>query len=132
MLAYTSDESGRNEVYLRPFPGSGGKKQVSTGGGDQPAWARNGRELFYLDGDKMMVVDVTAHQNHALSSPRFLFERPMLHFAFGAGAWPRDYDVAPDGQRFLIVDPEHEPPVTQIHLVTAWFEELERLVPTEN
>ena len=57
-LAYISDESGRYEIYVQPYPGPGGKWQISTEGGTEPVWNRNGRELFYRSGDKMMAVDI--------------------------------------------------------------------------
>jgi len=58
-MAYISDESGRFEVYVQPYPGPGGKWQISTEGGVEPVWARNGRELFYRNGDQMMAVEIT-------------------------------------------------------------------------
>ncbi len=58
-LAYVSDESGRFEIYVQPFPGPGGKWQISNGGGIEPVWAKNGRELFYRNGDRMMDVEIT-------------------------------------------------------------------------
>ncbi len=61
-MAYQSDESGRNEIYVRSFPGAGGKWQISTQGGTEPLWARNGRELFDRNGTKMMSVDITPGQ----------------------------------------------------------------------
>jgi Tol biopolymer transport system component len=62
-LAYISDESGRYEVYVQPYPGPGGKYQISTEGGTEPVWNRNGKELFYRSGDKMMTVEVTTQPN---------------------------------------------------------------------
>jgi Tol biopolymer transport system component len=123
-LAYSSDESGRFEVYVQPFPGPGSKWQISTegGGGDEnpPRWARNGRELFYRNGSKMMVVDIQTEPTFTAGKPRLLFEGQY-------GAW---WDVAPDGQRFLMVQPvEPEQPATQINVVLNWFEELRRRVP---
>ncbi|MBI4480739.1 MAG: protein kinase [Acidobacteria bacterium] len=113
-IAYASNESGRNEIYVQSFPGPGKKRQVSTDGGDQPKWSRNGRELFYKDGDKMMVVPVTTEGEFIPGSPRVLFE----HNAEGA---TNAYDVSPDGQRFLMIQSvEPEPPPTQINVVLNW------------
>src|ERR1700676_5576985 len=64
-LAYISDESGRFEVYVQSYPGPGGKWQISTEGGTEPVWTRNGRELFYRSGDKMMAVDVATQPGFA-------------------------------------------------------------------
>ncbi len=123
-LAYHSNESGRLEVYVQPFPGPGGKRQVSALGGSEPRWARNGGELFYRDDNKMMVVGVTTTPTFTASNPRLLFEGRFIEGA-------KTYDVAPDGQRFLVVRPsEQEINATQINVVLNWFEELKRLVPT--
>jgi Tol biopolymer transport system component/tRNA A-37 threonylcarbamoyl transferase component Bud32 len=95
-LAYVSDESGRNEVYVQPYPGPGGKWQISTEGGTEPVWARNG-ELFYRNGDKMMAVGTTTKGNFSADTPKVLFEG---HYAT-YNTMPA-YDVTPDGQRFLL------------------------------
>jgi Tol biopolymer transport system component len=100
-LSYVSNESGQNEIYVRPFGGSDRRWQVSAQGGTQAVWNPNGRELFYRDGNKMMVVDVTpAGSDLKLSSPHVLFEQ---RYAFGAGITISNYDVSPDGQKFLMV-----------------------------
>jgi Tol biopolymer transport system component len=74
-VAYDSNESGRDEVYVIPYPGPGGKAQVSTGGGLDPHWNRNGRELFFRSGDKMMIVDVETGASFRTGTPRMLFEK---------------------------------------------------------
>jgi len=133
-LAYTSDESGRFEVYVQPYPGPGGKWQISTEGGTEALWARNGRELFYRNGDKMMAVDVNQSRDSngavsfAAGTPKVLFEgRNEATVGFG---FRSNYDVSPDGQRFLMVKPsEDQPAPTQINVVLNWFEELKRRVP---
>ena len=73
-LAYVSDESGRYEIYVQPYPGPGGKLQISTEGGTEPVWNRSGRELFYRNGDKMMAVDIATQPDFAAGKPRMLFE----------------------------------------------------------
>jgi Tol biopolymer transport system component len=119
-LAYQSAESGRFEVYIQPFPGPGGKWRVSTEGGSEPRWARNGHELFYRDGNKMMAVDIKTGPTFAAGKHRILFEGQFLA-----------YDVSLDSQRFLMIQAvELEQPATQINLVLNWFEELKSLVPT--
>ena len=130
-LAYVSDESGRREVYVQPFPGPGGKWQISTEGGTEPVWAGNG-ELFYRNesGDKMMVVDITTEPTFRAGNPRLLFEG---FYQGGIGGNRAFYDVTPDGQRFLMVKAgEQETEAMQINVVLNWFEELKRLVPTDN
>lgn len=127
-MAYTSDESNRQEVYVRPFPGPGMKQQVSSEGGSEPLWARDGRQLFYLRPNQVWVVDVRTDGGLAASKPRLLFEKP----GYSSG-WPiRTYDLSLDSQRFLMVKREQNKPtpVTAMNLVLNWFEELKRLVPT--
>ena len=133
-LAYESNESGRYEVYVRPFPGPGSKVQISTQGGIEPVWSRNGRELFYRSGDRMMAVEISSRRNSngafpsgfSASVPRLLFEG---HYQY-SGLVSSDYDVSKDGQRFLMVQssgPEQTP--TQIRVVLNWFTELQQRVP---
>jgi serine/threonine-protein kinase len=122
-LAYSSNESGREEVYVQPVSGQGGKWQISTEGGTRPAWARNGRELFYRDGDHLLAVSVQAGPSFSAGTPRVLFERPYLHTG-------RDYAPASDGQQFLFIkETEQEVAPTQINVVLNWFEDLERRSP---
>ena len=125
-IAYASDESGRIEIYVRSYPGPGGKWQISSEGGSEPVWNPKGRELFYRAGNKMMAVDVTVQPTFSAGKPRTLFEGPYL-------PTPRsfpDYDVSPDGQRFLMLKPsEQTSSLTQIVVVQNWFEELKQKVP---
>ncbi len=127
-LAYISNESGRWEIYVQSYPGPGGKWQISTEGGTEPVWNRNGRELFYRSGDKMMAVDIDAQPGFTAGKPRVLFEG---RYEPPPGTSP-NYDVSPDGQRFLMVKPSEagETAPTQINVVLNWFEELKRRVPT--
>jgi Tol biopolymer transport system component/predicted Ser/Thr protein kinase len=127
-LAYISDESGRYEIYVQLYPGPGGKWQISTEGGTEPAWNPNGRELFYRSGDKMMAVDIATQTGFAAGKPRMLFER---HYVPTPGT-NSNYDISTDGQRFLMLkatDQEQAAP-TQINVVLNWFEELKQKVPT--
>jgi serine/threonine-protein kinase len=125
-LAYVSDESGREEVYVRPYLGPGAKHPVSSEGGREPAWSADGHELFYRNGDKMMVVTVATEPDFTAGTPRVLFEGP---YAMGSGGG-NNYDVTPDGQRFLMIRRDFGPAPTQINVVLNWAEELKRLVPT--
>jgi len=127
-LAYASTESGRNEIYVQPYPGPGGKWQISAEGGTEPVWNPNGRELFYRSGDRMMAVEITTQPSFAAGRPRILFEAGQY---LPTPAVSPNYDVSPDGQRFLMLKaPEQEAAPTQINVVLNWFEELKRRVPT--
>jgi serine/threonine protein kinase/Tol biopolymer transport system component len=127
-LAYISDESGRYEVYVQPYPGPGGKFQISTEGGTEPAWNPRGKELYYRSGDKMMAVDIATQPGFTASTPRMLFEG-----RYEANQVPLyNFDISPDGQRFLMVKPveQDQAAPTQINVVLNWFEELKQKVPT--
>jgi len=102
-MTYISNESGQNEVYVRPFGGGDRRWQVSTQGATQAAWNPNGREIFYREGNRMMAVDVSGTSELTLSPPRVLFDQ---RYAFGAGITVANYDVSGDGQRFLMVKDE--------------------------
>ena len=128
-IAYASDESGRMEVYVRPFPGPGGKWLISQDGGVAPVWTRDGKQLFYyqLDGGQIWAVDVRADGGFSASKPRPLFKAP----GWMSGDPVRSWDVSPDGQRFLMVMIEVAKPVplTEMVLVMNWSQELQRLAP---
>ena len=126
-LAYVSDESGRYEVYVRPYPGPGSKFPISIEGGVAPVWARDGRELFYRNGDKMMSVTVEAGSEFRAGKPEVVFEE---RFEAGVSWYRPNYDISPDGQRFVMIKAGEEAPLTQINVVLNWFEELKRLAPT--
>jgi serine/threonine protein kinase/Tol biopolymer transport system component len=127
-IAYSSDESKRSEVFVRPFPGPGMKYQVSSEGGGMPLWARNGKQLFYRHQDQMWVVDVRTDGGFETSKPRLLFEKPGYFLAVR-----RTYDLSLDGQRFLMVKVEQRKPspVTEMILVQNWLEELKQRVPVK-
>jgi Tol biopolymer transport system component len=132
-LAYESNESGRDEIYVRPFPNvDGGKWPVSTNGGTQPLWARNGQELFYESMGALMRVPVKVGSTFEADTPRKLFDAPYLFHPLEGGLG-RMYDVWVDGQRFLMVKEssgaDERPPSPRIILVQNWFDELKRLVP---
>ncbi len=130
-LAYMSDESGRNEVYVQPYPGPGGKYQISIDGGAEPVWSPKGNDLFYRNGDKMMAVAIETEPDSELSvgTPRLLFEGRFL--GTGPVHLRRNYDVSLDGQRFLMIKREQDLVPTELIVVLNWFEELKRLVPTQ-
>jgi len=129
-LAYVSDETGGPEVFVQPFPATGGKWQLSTDGGTEPVWNRNGHELFYRSGPKMMAVDVATQPAFSAGKPRMLFEG-----SYAASVFPLTgvaYDASPDGQRFLMMEEAGQPkPATEINVVLNWSEELKRRVPVK-
>ena len=131
LLAYESNETGRDEVYVVPFSVSGprGKKQVSIGGGAEPVWARESRELLYRNGDKMMAVAIETEPELSVGTPRLLFEGRFLPVLSGDDPGS-SYAISPDGQRFLMIKREQDLVPTEIIVVLNWFEELKRLVPT--
>jgi Tol biopolymer transport system component len=131
-LAYTSNESGRNEVYVAPYPGPGPRYPLSNEGGECPAWSRDGREIFYwvesgsspVQGT-MMAAAVSYKSGEFAAAPRKLFEGDFWFSSPGRG-----YDVSADGRRFVMVQPRSlaTHPVTQIVIVGNWTQELSRLV----
>ncbi len=112
-LAYASNSTGTMEVWVQPFPGPGSPIRVSPRGGMEPAWGRNGRELYYLEGNKLMAVGVDAKQEFDFSAPV-----PLFDFRYYLPTQPPSYDVAPDG-RFIVIKPS---PGTQpgISVITNW------------
>jgi serine/threonine-protein kinase len=123
-LAYVSTESGKPEVYVRPFPDVGSAKwQVSLSGGTTPVWAHSGRELFYLDGNRAMVsVAVRPGATFTVAGQRVLF--PAVEYSY-AGSYPT-YDVAPDDSRFVMIRSVAPSAETEMVLVQHWMEELKR------
>src|SRR6185503_15452786 len=111
-LAYDSTESGRPEVYVQPYPGPGGRVQVSTEGGMRPVWAANGRELFYRNSEKMMAVPIEMKPSFKAGSPRVLFQGRY----WSAG---HDYDVNPAGDRFYLI--QEGPAPTEIRVIQNWL-----------
>ena len=119
-LAYQSGESGRQEIYVRPFPDGAGQWPVSVNGGKQPRWRSDGNELYYVEGTTLMAVSVSTEQGFTPGQPQVLFESPDLA-PDGIGA----YDVTADGQRFVMIAPFEgdgaAPP--KIRIVQNWYEE---------
>ncbi len=121
-FAYVSSESGKPEVYVQSFPPSGGKWQVSTGGGGQPHWRRDGKELFYISADKrMMAVSVQLDGTFEQGQPNPLFLTQVSSFIS-----PDRYDVSADGQRFLINSPVEETSGSPIDVILNWTSTLKK------
>jgi len=123
-LAYVSEESGRQEIYVAAFPGPGGRWQISTEGGRAPRWRRDGKELFYVSLErKMMAVEIKPGPSFEAGHPTALFDTPHRVAArLGVPA----YDVSADGQRFLIVTAAGETAAPPLTLVVNWPAALER------
>jgi serine/threonine-protein kinase len=127
-LAYVSDESGRYEVYVRPYPEGRGRWLVSAGGGTEPLWSPNERKIFYRHEGKMMVAPIQTEPEFRPGSPYVLFEKTLKSGIYGT----LSYDISPDGQRFLMIERNSEVTRNQLNVVLDWREELQRLVPTGN
>lgn len=130
-VIFCTNESKRPEVYLQPFPGPGPKIQISSDGGTDPLWSRNGREIFYRNGDKMMVVDVTTAPALRNGRPRVLWSGHYSHGMSSScgppGLSSSNYDVSHDGQRFLMVKDAMQDVVSrQAVVVVGWSRELEK------
>lgn len=135
-LAYAaSDASGRRQIYVQAFPGPGDKHQVSIDGGNEPLWnpnqTRQPRELFYRNGDDMMAVEITTQPSFRQEKPRRLFGGAARYKPVAPNYVRPNYDVTPDGQRFLMLQPigAKDAPSSEIHVVLNWFEDLKRLTP---
>ena len=125
-LAYETDETGRNEIFVRPFPDvASARARISQSGGQEPAWSRDGRTLYFRSGAEIMSVDVGAGSPASWGVPRRVFQAP--YFVGNSGA--RQYDVGPDG-RFLMIK-EGDRASNQIVVVLNWFTELQQRVPTK-
>jgi len=123
-LLYASDESGTFEVYVKPYPGLDRRWTVSTQGGTHGRWSSDGREIFYRKGSRMFSVTMNVQPQVSFSQPKLLFDQP---YAFGPAITFANYDVAPDGQRFLMI--RNESSSGRLNVVLNWAEELKRLVP---
>jgi serine/threonine-protein kinase len=119
-VAYVSDESGRPEVYVRPFPGAGGRWQVSKEGGNEPRWFPTGREIFFRAGENMMAAAVQVGATFAPGDVRVLFRSSAT-----ANATYPNYDVTRDGQSFIMVQPKSASDQTVVVLLN-WFDHHKR------
>ena len=130
-IAYQSDESGRFEIYVQPYLESGSRVEVSIRGGVEPLWSPDGRELFYrpLDENGLMSATIAEGSRLAFAEPKRLFEGRYARHPF-ATAHGRNYDVMPDGDHFVMIRPATATE-RRINVVTNWFDELRRLVPTD-
>ncbi len=124
LIAYTAEESGQKpEVYVRPYPGPGGRIKISgRDGGSEPLWSPDGSELFYRSESKeLMAAKIVRSPTLSASAPRLVL-KTTPYLSGGSEAYPRRYDISPDGKRFLFIKPleTKRQPVTQLELVTDW------------
>ena len=118
-LAYTSNESGREEVYVRPLAAEGGRVPVSAGGGSEAVWSRDGKRLFYREGERLMAATITTSPAAAVSARQALFEGP-----FATDPYHPNYDVAPDGKSFVMVRQTEES--RRMVIVVNWTAEVRK------
>jgi eukaryotic-like serine/threonine-protein kinase len=134
-VAYASNESGQSQIYVQPFPGPGPKVQISNDGGVDPIWRRSGREIYYRYADKMMMATIVTAPQLRASAPKPLWEGI---YASGSGSscgmpgvTASDYDVTPDGRRFLMVrDDDTAVGASHIVVVLNWADELKNMSAT--
>jgi serine/threonine-protein kinase len=120
-MAYISDESGRFEVYVRPYPGPGGRWQVSLDGGTEPVWSPTGREIFYRNGDQMMAATVTTTGAFEVGARTQLFEG-SYHVT---NQQITGYDVSRDGRTFVMLQTVQGTSQT-VFVTLNWFDQLRR------
>jgi Tol biopolymer transport system component len=122
-VAYSSDETGASEIYVAPYPGPGPTIPISTQGGQEPVWSRDGKELYYRNDYKMIAATIETEPEF-----RVISTEPLFEDRFVSCKRCKTYDVGPDGQFVMIQDSKESP--RQISIVQNWLEELKRLVPT--
>ena len=111
-------------MYVKRYPPTEERWQISSRLGKEPIWSTDRNEIFYTSGGELFSVAVTMEPEFSYGSPHTLFRGPYLTVS------GPDFDVDLEG-RFLLLKPKEQPPATQIHVVQNWFEELKRLVPTD-
>ena len=133
-MAYLSNESGRTDVFVRPFPGPGGKWQISTAPGDDPTWSRTSNEFFFLDTSDLRLMSVP----YRAEGDSFQADKPRVWLDARLGGRPRapsrDLDLHPDGKRFVIGSSDEQSPEFRNHVVLVFnfFDELRRIAPVKN
>ncbi len=120
-IVFQSDEAGTRQIFLRTYPDSESVWQLSTEGGTDPIWSRDGREIYFASGRKMMAVSITTEPSPTISMPRLLFEAGVGSSAI------RDFDMAPDGRFIAAVSPDGESRGRELRVLLNWPRELDRL-----
>jgi len=121
LLAYVSNESGSDQVYVRQYPGPGGREVVSTEGGTEPVWHPSGRELFFWSGNRLQAARIRTEPRLAADLPQTLFEGSYVRAPVDPGR--ANYDVNPDGQSFVMIRPAEGSPA-RLHVIENWIEAL--------
>jgi serine/threonine-protein kinase len=130
-LAYVSDESGRAEVWVQPYPTNGQKWKISTAGGREPVWSPTASVLYYREGTKMMVVDFKTTPSFSAAQPRLLFDGKDAKYETALASRP-NFDITSDGKRFLMLQAvDNGQSSTQMKVVSNWVDELKRRVPAK-
>jgi serine/threonine-protein kinase len=131
-IAYVSNKSEQNDVYARPYPGPGAEVTISVGGGQEPVWGPSGRELFYRRGGKLLVVDVDERgASLVVGPPTVVFDDHYRPDSGGAAGGVANYDISPDGKRFVMVEEPKAPAPAEprLNVILNWGDELKRRVP---
>jgi Tol biopolymer transport system component len=115
-LAYVSEYSGSDEVYVTTFPETGSRFKVSNGGGHSPVWSPDGRTLYYVSGLSMMAASIETEPRFRVTERKTLFDGRYVQYR-----WSRQYDIHPDGKRFLLIE---NPLRGNVEVVTRWFDEI--------
>ncbi len=118
-LAYVSDATGQGEIWVRPYPGPGAPVRVSPNGGIEPEWARSGKELYYLEGAKLMAVAIDARADFNFKPAAFLSESNYVR-----GGQPPSYDVAADGRFIMIKSANPRASTSPMTVVLNWADKL--------
>jgi hypothetical protein len=126
-IAYSSDETGRFEIWIRSFPDGQRRYQISTRAGVwiEPVWCPSG-ELFFRSGGRWMASRVETHPELRWGPPELVWESDYVDTP------GLSYDVSQDGRYLYVLKSVHKPDASRLHVVTNWFEELNRIVPTDN
>jgi serine/threonine-protein kinase len=131
-----SNKSGQNDIFAKPFPGPGNEVTISVGGGREPVWGPSGRELFYRQEGKLMVVKIDeSAASLSVGAPTRVLNDPYRLDTGGAAGGMANYDISPDGKRFVFVEEPQTnapagPPV-RLQVVLNWFDELKRRAPVK-
>jgi len=134
-IAYVSNRNGQNDIFARPYPGPGTEVTISAGGGQEPVWAPSGKELFYRHGGVLQVVRIEATATDLkVGAPSRLFDDPFRLDTGGAAGGMANYDIAPDGRRFVMIEEPRAAgtaSATKLNIVVNWIDELKRRVPAK-
>jgi hypothetical protein len=134
-IVYVSNKTGQNDVFARPYPGPGPEVTISAGGGQEPVWAPSGKELFYRHGGTLLSVRIDETPSSlTVSAPARAFEDPYRLDTGGASGGMANYDIAPDGKRFVMIEEpkaSSTPQALKFNVILNWTEELKARVPTK-